>query len=456
MLYLHTFKQTIQMMNWDSLLTCRRTGQSVGDVRHDRTEFQRDFDRLVFSSPFRRLQNKTQVFPLPGSVFVHNRLTHSMEVASVGRSLGSNIGRWALQEGLASNEYLGELGSIVASACLAHDMGNPPFGHSGEKAISHYFSNCRGAEMIERGGLTDAERTDLVCFDGNANSFRLLAHSFTGRRKGGFALTYPTLASIIKYPRPSADGCSKFGYFQQDKELFLDIMNELRMKPIDDSGERFVRYPFVYLVEAADDICYQVMDVEDSCRLGILSYDETRELLMGFFDPQADSTVFSNMDEVFRQVTDTNERVAYMRSKVIGRLVGLCTQVFKDNVDAIFSGTFTRGLIDHLPPFEQKAMDRVKEVALSRIYKHRSVVEIELSGFTILGTLLDEFVTALDSPDMYRSRLLMPFFPEQYRVAPSATVYDKMLAAVDVVSGMTDIYALDLFRKLKGITLRNA
>lgn len=440
---------TVTKMNWNDLLTTQRTGQPVDKIRHDRTEFQRDYDRLIFSAPFRRLQNKTQVFPLPGSIFVHNRLTHSLEVSSVGRSLGNNISR-RLLESHESNEYAEGIGSIVAAACLAHDMGNPPFGHSGERAISYYFTDGDGAEMFSNSGLTDAERSDLVNFDGNANTFRILTHSFRGRREGGFALTFPTVASIIKYPRCSV-GVKKFGYFQQDKCQFEYIMQQLHIAR--NSNGNYARHPLVYLVEAADDICYQIMDIEDACRLGILSFDETRHLLMSFFDSDAERHVFDNLDKVCHTVTDKHEQISYMRSIAIGKLVGLCTDVFWDNRDRILRGDFDSTLVKNLPVLENAAMKNIQKLSLEHIYKNQSVVEIELSGFRIMGTLLHEFIKAIFYPDRYYSSLLRPYLPEQFVVDANASVYDKYMSAVDMVSGMTDLYALDLYKKIKGIGL---
>ena len=436
-------------MEWKQLLTPQRTGQPVENVNHNRTEFQRDYDRLIFSAPFRRMQNKTQVFPLPGAIFVHNRLTHSLEVSSVGRSLGNNIAqKLAENNETDQNKYAEEIGSIVASACLAHDMGNPPFGHSGESAISHYFSNSEGIQYLNK--LSDLERSDLVNFDGNANTFRLLTHSFNGRRDGGFALTYPTVASVVKYPRSSAN-VKKFGYFQQDKAIFDDIMQRLNVPIVDG---QYARYPLVYLVEAADDICYQIMDIEDAYRLGILTYDTTRSLLMGFFDSSEEKKVFERLDNVCHKVTDKHEQVAYMRSIAIGKLVQLCTDIFWNNREAILSGTYQKkALIKDLPPFEAEAMQRVSTLSVTQIYKHQSVVEIELSGFTIIGTLLNELIKTINQPDLYYSKLLAPFIPEQFRVSADASLYDKLLSAVDIVAGMTDLYALDLFKKIKGIGL---
>lgn len=439
-----------KMMDRKELFTTQRTGQRMDKVKHERTEFQRDYDRMIFSAPFRRLQNKTQVFPLPGAVFVHNRLTHSLEVASVGRSLGHNISQRIAREGEDWGQYSEEISSIVATACLAHDMGNPPFGHSGEKAISHYFSTGRGRELLAESDMTEAQKSDLTNFDGNANSLRLLAHSYRGRRDGGFALTFPAVASVIKYPRSSV-GQKKFGYFQQDKKIFDTIMDRLGVLPRNAEKTEYCRYPLVYLVEAADDICYEIMDVEDAYRLGILEYDEAVRLLRGFFGSEADDEMNKNIDTVFEQITDKHEHINYLRSIAIGRLVNCCTDIFWNNREAILRGEFKGSLIDKLPESEKQAMDKVVSTAMSRIYKHQMVREVELSGFKIIGTLLDTLITAMCNPDMYYSSLIEPFVPEQYRVGRDASLYDKCLAAVDTVASMTDLYALDLYKKVKGI-----
>ena len=302
-------------MDWIRLISNKRLGMEQMHQTHrdDRTEFQRDFDRLIFSAPFRRLQNKTQVFPLPGSVFVHNRLTHSLEVSCVGRSLGENVAKalTTLHPELQGT-HVEEIGSIVSAACLAHDLGNPPFGHSGEKAIGSYFTEGAGKALKER--LTDEEWADLTHFEGNANAFRLLTHQFRGRRPGGFVMTYTTLASIVKYPFAStlAGGKAKFGFFHSEQEDYLRIADELGIRRLSREGEplRFARHPLVYLVEAADDICYQLMDIEDAHKLRLLTTAETRELLMGFMDERRRARA----EEVFSLVSDTNEQIAYLRS----------------------------------------------------------------------------------------------------------------------------------------------
>lgn len=267
-------------MNWNTLISAKRFGlEEFHQERHEnRSEFQRDYDRLVFSAPFRRLQNKTQVFPLPGSIFVHNRLTHSLEVSCVGRSLGNDVAKAILtRQPELKDSYLPEIGSIVSAACLAHDLGNPPFGHSGERAISTFFSEGKGMPL--KGQLSAEQWEDLIHFEGNANAFRLLTHQFEGRRKGGFVLTYSTLASIVKYPFSSslAGKKSKFGFFTTEEDSFHRIAEELGMKKLNETPLKYARHPLVYLVEAADDICYQMMDIEDAHKLKILTTQETQD-----------------------------------------------------------------------------------------------------------------------------------------------------------------------------------
>lgn len=443
-------------MNWNKLLSAKRFGQEhrYNDTPRDvRTEFQRDYDRLIFSSPFRRLQNKTQVFPLPGSIFVHNRLTHSLEVASVGRSLGN-----ALAEKLIKNKWadedcgIREIGSIVAAACLAHDLGNPPFGHSGENALSHYFSNGKGKDL--QTNFSEEEWFDLTHFEGNANAFRLLTHAFKGRRKGGFAMTYSSVASIVKYPWESKMiphvNKKKYGYFQAEKEDYFKIAEELGIPELEPGV--FARFPLVYLVEAADDICYQIMDIEDAHKLKILSTDETKDLLLNFFHPEKEKRALDQIAETCEEVTDINEQIAYIRACVIGKLVTESVQVFEENYEEIMSGNFKGSLIKQTSETCLSAYKRCSKLAVSKIYKHRSVIEIELAGYKILGTLLEEFVSAVMDPDNYYSKNLLSLIPDQYDLEKESH-YEKVMSVLDFVSGMTDVFALDLYRKIKGIEL---
>lgn len=439
-------------MNWKQLLSTQRTGQdALPELHHDRTQFQRDYDRLIFSSPFRRMQDKTQVFPLPGSVFVHNRLTHSLEVASVGRSLGSNISRFLKDEVAVKSPLVDELGAVTAAACLAHDMGNPPFGHSGETAISHFFKSGDG-QKYHRLVTDEAVWNDFINFEGNANAFRLLTHQFGGRRRGGFRMTYTMVASIVKYPYSSGmSSRKKYGFFQTEKAAYVDIAKSLGIIEEKPGSGVFVRHPLVYLVEAADDICYQVMDIEDAHKLGILDFNATRDLLFAFFADDDDSA--RRLKEVCASVTDRNEQIAFLRASVIGRLVELCTQIFINNHDIILAGQFEGSLIKHLEGSAAEAMRKCEATGFRLIYKHPSVVEIEIAGYKILGSLLKEFMDAVMNPDDSYSGLLLPFIPEQYRVSFEAPIELRIRSVLDFVSGMTDVYALDLFRKINGIGL---
>ena len=416
----------------------------------DRTQFQRDYDRIIFSSPFRRMQNKTQVFPLPEHVFVHNRLTHSLEVASVGRSLGNLLAEKLVSE-FSENKLISEIGTIVSTACLAHDLGNPPFGHSGEAAISNFFEKGAGHEFQSL--LTPGEWKDFTHFDGNANAFRILTHQFNGKRPGGFALTYSTLAGIVKYPYESELTVKpKFGFFQSEKEDYKKIANQLEIDSKPGNSESFCRHPLVYLVEAADDICYQIMDLEDAFKLRILSYVETKNLYLGFYDTETDKKYIENINATLTRVTDKNEQISYLRAGVIGKLIYECIGNFAENLEKIVAGNFEGSLIGFLKGKQAEAMNVVKQISYSQVYNHRSVVEIEIAGYKIIGTLLEEFVGAIMNPkDMY-SKKILSLLPDQFKTG-SDSVYLKIQSIVDFVSGMTDVFALDLYRKIKGISL---
>ena len=440
-------------MDWNELISTKRLGmeeQRSSAKSEDRTQFQRDYDRIIFSSPFRRMQNKTQVFPLPEHIFVHNRLTHSLEVASVGRSLG-NLFSERLQEQYPEDPFIAEIGTIVSTACLAHDLGNPPFGHSGEAAISNFFLQASGREFETQ--LTNAEWKDFTQFDGNANAFRTLTHQFNGKRPGGFALTYATLAGIVKYPFESVETQKpKFGFFQSEKENYLKIAKELGIGRLSGNANRFMRHPLVYLVEAADDICYQVMDIEDACKLGILSFSRTKELYLNFYDTITDKKNLESIEKTLQRVSDQNEQISYLRAGVIGKLIYESIRIFMENQGNILNGDFQGSLIGSLQNKMAEAMHEVKEVSFSKIYAHRSVVEIEIAGHKIIGTLLEEFVGAIVSPGNLYSKKILSLLPEQFKPVDDS-VYSKIQSVVDFVSGMTDIFALDLYRKIKGISL---
>ncbi|WP_027324688.1 dGTP triphosphohydrolase [Bacteroides pyogenes] len=444
-------------MNWKQLISARRFGMEEfhREREENRSEFQRDYDRLIFSAPFRRLQNKTQVFPLPGSVFVHNRLTHSLEVSCVGRSLGNDVAKAILKrQPELRDSYLPEIGSIVSAACLAHDLGNPPFGHSGERAISTFFSEGKGQFLQEKQPdgqqLSAAEWEDLIHFEGNANAFRLLTHRFEGRRKGGFAMTYTTLASIVKYPFSSslAGKKSKFGFFTTEEESYRKIGTELGLTLLNEHPLRYARHPLVFLVEAADDICYQMMDIEDAHKLKILTTEETKQLFMGFFEDER----IEHIRETLRIVSDTNEQIAYLRSSVIGLLIRECTRVFLEHEPEILAGTFEGALIRHIAGKPAEAYEHCAKVSLDKIYRSRDVLDIELAGFRIISTLLELMIDAVTSPEKAYSKLLINRVSEQYHIN-SPVLYERIQAVLDYISGMTDVFALDLYRKINGNSL---
>ena len=345
-------------MEWKQLISNKRFGQEHKHAeRHDdRSEFKRDYDRLIFSSAFRRLQNKTQVFPLPGSIFVHNRLTHSLEVSSVGMSLGNDISRRIIQKRPELKDTLfEEIGTIVSAACLAHDLGNPPFGHSGEKAIQTFFSEGAGQSL--KSAVSSEFWDDITHYEGNANGFRILTHRFKGRRQGGFVMTYPMLAAIVKYPFASslAGDHGKFGFFTSEAATYQKVADELGIRRLSAEGEplRYARHPLVYMVEAADDICYEIMDIEDSHKLKILSFDETADLLLGFFDETTKNKIRQRI--IDEELTDENEQVVYMRACVIGKLENECVKAFLDHEEEILAGTFEGALIDHISEHERNA-----------------------------------------------------------------------------------------------------
>lgn len=440
-------------MNWRQLISNKRFGlEEQHEQRKDnRSEFQRDYDRLIFSAPFRRLQNKTQVFPLPGSIFVHNRLTHSLEVSCVGRSLGNNISSLLLKKHPELEDtHISEIGAIVSAACLAHDLGNPPFGHSGERAISTYFSEGKGKELKNQ--LSSMEWDDIIHFEGNANAFRLLTHQFLGRRKGGFVMTYSTLASIVKYPYSSqlAKGKPKFGFFTSEAQDYQKIAEELGIKRLSEDGEplKYARHPLVYLVEAADDICYQMMDIEDAHKLKLLTTKEVKALFYQFFDENREKRA----EEVYNIVTDTNEQIAYLRASVIGILIDECTRVFMENEEAILNGEFEGTLIKSIKPELREAYKHCSKVSLEKIYRSRDVLDIELAGFHVISTLLELMIDAVLSPEKAYSQLLISRVSSQYDIN-SPTLYGKIQAVLDYLSGMTDVFALDLYRKIKGNSL---
>ncbi len=450
------------MMNWHTLISNQRLGQSAATSssglhhpeRHDeRSEFKRDYDRLIFSAPFRRLQNKTQVFPLPGSIFVHNRLTHSLEVASVGMSLGSDVARDVIRRHPdMAGTRIEELGTIVSTACLAHDLGNPPFGHSGEKAIQTFFTENAGESI--RGFVSPELWTDLTHFEGNANAFRLLTHRYAGRRTGGFVMTYSMLASIVKYPYASvyAGEHGKFGFFHSEAETFRTVADALGMLRLSADGEplRYARHPLVYLVEAADDICYEIMDIEDAHKLKLLSFEETQDLLLGFFDDAMKQRILDRI--ATENITDRNEQVVYMRASVIGKLENECAAAFLAHEEEIMNGTFNSTLIKSINDLQRAAYQRCSEVAIEKIYRSKPVLDVELAGYRVMTTLMEQMIDAAVNPQRFYSQQLLRRVSSQYEIN-AADVETRIMAIVDFISGMTDVFALDFYQKLNGTSL---
>ena len=442
-------------MEWKQLISNKRFGQEHKHAeRHDdRSEFKRDYDRLIFSSAFRRLQNKTQVFPLPGSIFVHNRLTHSLEVASVGMSIGNDISRRVIQKRPELKETLvEEIGTIVSAACLAHDLGNPPFGHSGEKAIQTFFSEGPGQKI--KSMVSSEFWDDITHFEGNANAFRILTHRFKGRRQGGFVMTYSMLASIVKYPFASslAGNHGKFGFFASEADSYRKIADELGIFCKSTPGEplKYARHPLVYMVEAADDICYEIMDIEDSHKLKILSFAETEHLLLSFFDEEIQQKIRQRI--IDEELTDENEKVVYMRASVIGKLENECVAAFLAHEEEILAGTFEGSLIDHISERQKKAYKECEKISYSKIYQSKPVLDIELSGYQIMATLMEVFIEAAVNPSRFYSKQLLRRVSSQYDIE-NENLEERIMAVIDYISGMTDIYALDIYQKINGISL---
>ncbi|QKG80251.1 dGTP triphosphohydrolase [Tenuifilum thalassicum] len=447
----------------NKLYSSNRTGVNNPKLSNDpRTDFQRDFDRIIFSSPFRRLQNKTQVFPLPGSVFVHNRLTHSLEVSSVGRSLGSLIGQTIYEkfEGDLNPEsqefYKYNLSNVIAAACLCHDIGNPAFGHSGEDAIASFFVKN---EAILKNEFTTTEWSDLINFEGNANAIRVLTHNPKGKSEGGLMLTYSTLAAIAKYPCESVAKNKnfihrkKFGFFQSEKPTFVDIANRTGMIVESNNPTVYRRHPFVWLVEVADDICYNIVDLEDAHRLGIIESSECIELLralvsgLGYDDKK-------KIDYRLDQIYDKNDRVSYLRAKAINALTLKTKEIFERSIESFLDGTFETTIFSVIKD-TSKELAQIMEFSYEYIYNNRHVVEIENAGYNVMYELLNHFIPPILKSKENRSqadkkalRLLPPEFNYD-----GGSAYQRVLGVLDYVSGMTDNYATDFYRRIKGIEI---
>ena len=453
-------------MDWINCISSQRSGK-YKSTNSSRSEYQRDYDRLIFSSAFRRLQNKTQVFALPGNVFVHNRLTHSLEVSSVGRSIGNLVGEHLvnikeISSNLAALEfYKYELPYVISAACLAHDVGNPPFGHSGEKAISYFFQ--KNADTLQH-HFNDDEWKDLCNFEGNANALHILTTNYTGKISGGQTLTYTTLASILKYPcearaiSKAQKHTKKYGFFQCDKKQFLEIAGATHLVKdtnVPSDTISYKRHPFVYLVEAADDICYRVIDMEDAHRIGILTNEHVvdcfRDIIKDLDRPEVK---IGKINQRLANLEDKNERVAYLRAKLINALVLECVDVFIANKDSIIAGTWNDTLVDNIEN-RSAELKKANDISINMIYNHRSVIEVELAAFNVLSELLELFVIPrLKTKHNHieeKTMMLIPpqFIPENKNASP----YEQVIRIVDFIAGMTDGFATELYRKSKGIEI---
>lgn len=441
-------------MNWNNLLSPTRIRQkSEQGSQPSRSAFEQDYDRIIFSHPFRRLQDKTQVHPLPEQDFVHTRLTHSLEVSSVGRSLGKRVGEVIIQRHpeLKEKFSLFDFGAIVAAASLAHDLGNPPFGHAGEDAISDFFrEHALGKEFQEK--VKPSEWEDLIKFEGNAQGFRIL-----GKDEYGLKLTFATLGAFTKYPCPAffpsrdkkKKSQKKFGFFQSEATHFEEVAKELELIPGADSS--WCRHPLAFLVEAADDICYSIIDLEDGCRLGLLSFDETVDLLSGILRDKLDR-------KKLKSSSGLNEKVGTLRAMAIGELIDASTEIFLTHERDILQGKFDHAITD-LCVFKG-SLKQITDISIQKIYRARHVVEIEASGHQILPGLLEEFCQAgehlLSKKPSRKYENLVLLLPEEVIAAIQKKPdnhYLMLRHIVDFVSGLTDKHALSLYRKIKGISL---
>jgi dGTPase len=449
-------------MQWQQLLSRARLGsREPPRASSARTDFQRDFDRVVFSSAFRRMQDKTQVFPLSKVDYVRTRLTHSLEASSIGRSLGTLVGEQVIARHQLRGFESADFGSIVAAACLAHDIGNPPFGHSGEDAIRHWaHTGDYGERRVAM--LQGSEREDFLSFEGNAQGFRIITRLQNPDNDGGLQLTCATLAAFTKYPRESWVGGSRFdgvsakkqGFTAADRGAFETVAATVGLIARGNHHAMWCRHPLAFLVEAADDISYRVIDIEDGYRLGHFTYQEVLDLFWPMVSDQ------ERQRPRLEHIRDPKDRVEFLRAKVINEVIRQVVGGFMDNEAAILAGRFDVPLLEELPL--RGALDALIENARQRIYCAPEVVSIQAAGFQVVGDLLDRFTQVVDdvahrgeqaSP---RSRMLIRLVPEQFigpERVPTADPYRRLLLLTDFVSGMTDSYAVSLYKKVTGISL---
>ncbi|MGE5354796.1 MAG: dGTP triphosphohydrolase [Deltaproteobacteria bacterium] len=450
-------------MHWKELLSTVRLGKEElkpGFSTKGRTIFQQDFDRILFSSAFRRLQNKTQVYPFPKSDYVRNRLTHSLETSSVGRSLGNLVGDYILEKHNELNDFFSfsDFGSIVSAACLAHDLGNPPFGHSGEDAISSYFRSDEAKKYLIN--LNEIEKADLQNFEGNAAGFRIITNTPESKSEiqGGLALTYATYASFVKYPKGSLPKISgnenaslkKFSYFNSEKEIFEKIADTLNLgKRKVDGIEFYNRYPLALLVETADDICYTLIDYEDGFHEGLLRFSEVEDAFISIIINEWETLKYQ-----YNKIYDKTTKINYLRSKAINSLINQASEVFIENEENIIGGKFDRSLLDLIKV--NKVINYIKKDSFDRIYSCDAVLKIEISGYKALPQLLSIFIDAVFNEKNTPNRKILKLIPDMYLAKGRNNFesdYDKLLNISMYIAGMTDKHAVDLYKQLNGISL---
>jgi dGTPase len=450
-------------MDWRQLLSTKRLGREdhIADppLKY-RTVFQQDSDRILFSSSFRRLQNKTQVYPFPKSDYVRNRLTHSLETSSVGRSLGNIIGNFVLEKHpeLQKDYSFSDFGAIVSAACLAHDLGNPPFGHSGEDAISSFFRSGEARQYMS--SLTDVQMADLQNFEGNAAGFRIISQTPDAKSEipGGLALTYPCYASFVKYPKGSLPkvedknyaSLKKYSIFDSEKEIFSKIFKELGIGQRSVNGTIFNnRYPLAFLVETADDICYTLIDYEDGYHEGILTFSEVEDVFLSIVINE-----WNSFGEQYSKIADKTSKINYLRSKAINSLIHQAAQVFMGNETGILNGEFDQSLLDKIP--SAKIINYIKKDSYERIYGCEAVVKIEVSGYKALPQLLSIFIDSVFNPQKPGNGKIFKLIPDLYlnkgRIVFESD-YEKLLNIAMFISGLTDKHAVELYKQLHGISL---
>jgi len=438
---------------WKKLLLPMRYGMEDIDIEAidpSRSPFIRDYDRLIFSDSFRRLAGKTQVHPLSTNDHIHTRLSHSLEVASVGRSLGTRLGYWLKKrDELPLYIQPENVGEIVLSACIAHDIGNPPFGHAGEKAIQDWFKSAENEIFTEE--LSPVEKADFCAFDGNAQGFRVVNAVENDREAGGFCLTYPTIATLVKYPISAHTALlresSKFNFYESERALFEQIFRSMDLE----QARGFIRHPLSYLMEAADDICYRIIDLEDAMELDIISYEQILNVLEPIIKKMG-------IEKSRLAAMHSNRaRMSYLRSKLINVLANGVFDAYVDNYSALLKGDEIQSHIKLASADIREYMGNAKEIFENIIMNNSKKIALEIGSYGVYKRLLDTFI-----PAIYHSQLgkTVSYKEERALVIMNShskacdNLYISYLCAVDFISGMTDSYATFLSAQFAGNGLK--